>query len=80
MKGFSEVITVFIGMAVAVILIASVLLPEIFGLGSVVCAKYNQTGYGAVCIRNATLDAGTTALWSILPIILIAVLIIYLAV
>ena len=59
-KGFGGVIMLFVGITIAVILVANVVLPTVFGA--------NKTGW----------DTGTTAMWGVIGIALVAVLLLML--
>ena len=56
-KGFAGILTLFVGLTIAIILVANVVMPTITGA--------NKTGW----------DTGTTALWSILGLGVVASLI-----
>lgn len=56
-KGFTGIVYMFVGLTVAVVLVASVVLPQVFAA--------NQTLW----------DTGTTAIWSVLGISIVAALI-----
>jgi len=72
MKGFTGIIYLFVSLTIAVILVSSVVLPQIFTANQTACAYTNASG---VCMDNRTWDAGAIALWSILGIVVVASLI-----
>jgi len=55
-KGFAGIIILFVGITIAVILVANVVLPTV--------SEANKTGW----------DSGTTAIWGVLGVSLVAVL------
>jgi len=65
MKGFTGIITLFIGITIAVIMVANIVLPTVFNVNQ----SYNVSG----TIYNW--DAGSIALWGVLGIAIIGALI-----
>jgi len=59
MKGFNTIITTFVGLVIMIVLVSSVVMPQVFNA--------NTTGW----------DAASVAMWSIIPIVIIAGVILY---
>lgn len=70
-KGFAQIIALFVGITIAIVMVANVVLPTVFNVNTSLPINASNLSRG----YYYQWDAGTIAMWSIVGISIVALLI-----